>query len=297
MSYNAGTSDGDRFFDARYGNSLIDLPNLTTLAANTRGYTTYVRAFENGNNRVNLPKLTGISDNSVGMYVEGAGSHIDLPLLASWNGRSPVSGRTSSMEARTNGVIDARALVTRQNVDVVEQSGGNVILPGEMAAATLSLGAALSGEYGEDRDGIVNAANDAVWRDNLGRETHIADFGRLNDLQSTAANQPALSSGQFSGLAAAFDLALLDWGVRSFNDRPIHEGRHRLFQTENTALAALTSEERLLAVPKPLLSIQQISSDELALSEPNGSASYIDVALADLEEFGGEFVQTDLLRA
>ena len=128
MSYNAGTSDGDRFFDARYGNSLIDLPNLTTLAANTRGYTTYVRAFENGNNRVNLPKLTGISDNSVGMYVEGAGSHIDLPLLASWNGRLPVSNRESSLEVRTGTAINAPLLAMTQDVDFTIRGTGSAPL-------------------------------------------------------------------------------------------------------------------------------------------------------------------------
>src|SRR5204863_457368 len=108
-TYHAGTTGGDRFLQGETGGTL-DLSQITSFTSNTQGYTTLIRAFDGAD--VLLPDMAAITNHSVNVYAEDAGSTIDLSGLVTWSGRSPVTSPTSNLEYRPGTTIDISSLNT-----------------------------------------------------------------------------------------------------------------------------------------------------------------------------------------
>ena len=103
-SYRAGSDATDHFFRARGNGSELDLSALTSIAGSTTGHSLYVQA-EQAGGKVRLPKVSSLTDQSVYVQSFGANSQVDFSSLQTWEGRSSVSGRVSSADARDGGEI------------------------------------------------------------------------------------------------------------------------------------------------------------------------------------------------
>ncbi|MFO0901979.1 MAG: RHS repeat-associated core domain-containing protein [Pirellulales bacterium] len=122
-TYQPGPSVGHRFFQVEELASL-DLSSLTSITPVADGFSTSFNAYSGGT--LLLPNVPAFTDNSVGVYAEGAGSHIDLSALASWTGRDVNSGLRSSLSSLAGSTIDAPLLTSLQNVDIVATGVGSL---------------------------------------------------------------------------------------------------------------------------------------------------------------------------
>ncbi|MBS0265753.1 MAG: hypothetical protein JSS02_27730, partial [Planctomycetes bacterium] len=114
-SYDAGLSQ-DRYLLAESG-GVLDLSHITSLTASATGDLTYIQAYSGG--QVLLPGLASIDHNSVGVYAQDDGSRIDLSRLTTWTGSSPVSGRSSSLEAGAGSQVDVSRLTSLDAVNIL----------------------------------------------------------------------------------------------------------------------------------------------------------------------------------